>query len=72
MPLKPGRRPNAIPRRKMTIYLRVDLAAELDLILLDPVRSRAKYGSWVAYIEELIERDLTERRKVLSHFDSIS
>lgn len=66
--MKPGRKPLAIPRIRWTVYIRQDLAAETELLLLDPMREKVKYGSRTEYLEALIEKDLAERR--LAHTDS--
>lgn len=66
MPRRVGRPPLRIPRKHVSLYLRVDLLATLELILADPVRDRAKYGERSAYIEALIERDLEQRRADLT------
>lgn len=60
---KPGRKPLIIPRRRVDLYIRVDLLAEVELMILDPVRDKAKYGQRSMYIEKLIEEDLNKKRK---------
>lgn len=62
---KPGRKPLAMPRKPVTVYIREDLLAKLELLLLDPMRDRSKYGSRTEYFEGLIERDLKERSLVV-------
>ena len=61
-----GRKRNIIPRHKITLYLRVDLLSELELIIADPLRDKAKYGERSAYFERLVEADLAGRRVCLT------
>lgn len=60
--MKKGRKPLAVPRIRMSVFLRMDLAAEVELLLMDPMRERAKYGAKVGYFEELVRADLDKRR----------
>jgi len=61
MPL--GRKPRAIPRRSRHIYLREDIAATVDLILLDPMREKVKYGKWSDLVEALLRTWISEQRR---------
>lgn len=60
---KTGRKPLEMPRTRWTVYIREDLAAKVELIILDPMREKAKYGARTAYLESLIEKDLRERQR---------
>lgn len=43
------------------IYLPVDLAAILEVLMLDPVKGKARYGSINTYLIGLIRSDLRSR-----------
>lgn len=60
---KRGRKPNAIPRVRMPVWMRVDLAADVELLVHDSVLRKARYGQKIAYFEGLVLRDLNERRR---------
>lgn len=48
-------RPRArIPRIRKDFYIRQDVAARVDLILLDPMRLKVRYGKWSDLVEELL------------------
>ena len=64
--MKRGRKPLAIPRKLFRFYCREDLIAEVELLLADPMRERAKYGARTEYLESLIEADLRLRRVALT------
>lgn len=57
-----GRKPNAIPRIPWKVMVRADLAAEVELIITDPMREKPKYGARTALLEMLLERYLKEVR----------
>ena len=57
-----GRKPRAIPRRSRHLYIREDIAATVDLILLDPLREKVKYGKWSDLVETLLRNWIAEQR----------
>jgi len=57
-----GRKPNAIPRIPWKVMVRADLAAEVELIITDPMREKPKYGARTQLLEMLLERYLKEVR----------
>lgn len=61
--MKAGRKPNEIPREQIKHWMRIDLLAELRLWLMDPVSGKTKKGELTKYFENLVEKDLTERRR---------
>lgn len=63
---KPGRKPNSIPTVPWKLYIRADLAAEVELLLLDPMREKVRYGERNRLIESLLEDWLKEQRKVMA------
>lgn len=50
-----------LPTVRREIYLPTDLAEVLELLLLDPVKGKARYGSINTYINSLIRDDLRKR-----------
>ena len=58
-----GRPPLAEPRVAWKLYIRSTLAAEVELLLLDPMREKIKYGERNRLVEELLEAWIAERRK---------
>ena len=62
MPLRRGRPPSKTQRIEWKIHISVELAAQVELMLADPVRGRVAYAARSRYIESLIERDLERRR----------
>lgn len=60
---KPGRKPLADPRIPWRVYIRSKLAAEVELLLLDPMRQKVKYGSRGELIESLLEDWVDAQRK---------
>ncbi len=59
---KRGRKPLEVPRIRWQVFVNEKLAAAVELLLLDPMREKAKYGARTEYLEGLIRKDLTERR----------
>lgn len=60
---KAGRKPNEVPREQVKFWMRIDLAAELRLWLMDPVKGKVAYGELTKYFEGLVEKDLAEKRR---------
>jgi hypothetical protein len=44
------------------LRIREDLAATVDLLLLDPMREKVGYGKWSDLIEALLRRWINEQR----------
>jgi len=61
-----GRKPHAIPRVRKDFYIRADIAAKLDLILLDPMRQKVKYGKWSELIEMLCGQWIAEQQGIVA------
>ena len=59
-----GRKPYAEPRVAWKIYLPQQLAAQVELLLLDPMREKVKYGARNELLEGLL-RDWLERQKAV-------
>lgn len=57
-----GRPRNKVPRIKWDVYIRQDLAAQIELLLADPMRERVKYGARGELIESLLEEWLQKQR----------
>lgn len=48
-------RPKAdIPRKSRIVYLPVDLSAEVDLLLMDPLKEKIQYGAFTTLVEKLV------------------
>lgn len=60
---KRGRKALTIPNIDWKIRVRSTLAAEVELLLLDPVRGRASYGDRSALINTLLEEWVEKQRK---------
>ena len=58
-----GRKPNAIPRIPWKVMVRADLAAEVELLITDPMRDKPAYGARTKLIEGLLEKHLQEIRR---------
>ena len=52
---KPGRKPLAIPKVQWQVAVSLPLAAKVELLLMDPMREKTKYGSRGQLIEQLLE-----------------
>lgn len=57
-----GRKPRTIPRIGKRVYIRQDIMATVDLILLDPMREKVKYGKWSDLLEALLRNWVAEQR----------
>lgn len=57
-----GRKPYSEPRVAWKIYLPQSLAAQIELLLLDPMREKVKYGARNELLEQLL-RDWFERQR---------
>lgn len=58
-----GRKPYSEIRVQWKLYLPLSLAAEVELLLLDPLREKVKYGARNELIEKLL-REWLEKQKV--------
>lgn len=56
-----GRPPNATSKRQVTIYIDEDVANSIELLFLDPLTHRIRYGARNALITQLLRSWL--RRK---------
>lgn len=59
----PGRPPKATPTVRWDMYISVDLAAEVELLCLDPVTQRQRYGARAALIEQALREYLDRYRR---------
>ena len=62
---KGGRPANAVPTVKWDVYLRSDLAAQIELLLLDPMREKVKYGARGKLIEQLLSEWLEKQKAAM-------
>lgn len=62
--MKAGRKPRAVPAKKVTFYISVPTVAEVELLLTDPTRQRytVKYGAWSQLVEALLNEWLEKQR----------
>lgn len=64
--MKRGAKPHAIPPRDWKLSLPLDITAQVDLLLEDPVRKRPAYGARSALVEQLlrewVSRQMVEQR----------
>lgn len=68
-----GRPPKAIPTVEWKVYIRSDLAAQVELLLTDPMREKVRYGKRGQLIEQLLEAWLkTQRVAVASTVSHLS
>jgi hypothetical protein len=58
--------PKKPPRSDFIVRLPEELAARLELLLLDPLRGKIRYGAKQTYIESLIRQDLDARMRGVS------
>ena len=61
---KPGRKPHAEPRICWRFYIRPTLAARVELLLLDPMRDKVKYGARGELMEYLLEEWVAKQLKI--------
>jgi hypothetical protein len=47
-----------IPAVDWKVYIPIDLAAKVDVLLVDPLTGRTEFGARSAYIERLVRQDL--------------
>lgn len=59
---KLGRKPYTEPRAEWKVYLPSSLAAEVELLLIDPLREKVKYGARNELLEKLL-RDWLQKEK---------
>lgn len=55
---KPGRKPLPLPNVRWEIYINAILAAELELVLRDPMREKVKHGARSRLCEVLLQQHL--------------
>lgn len=55
---KPGRPANKVPTVGWRLYIPVDLAAEIELLCLDPVTQQQRYGARAALVEQALREYL--------------
>lgn len=60
--MRTGRPRAAIPTVEWKHHVRADLAAQVELILADPMRERVKYGARSRLLEQLLEEWLAKQR----------
>ena len=57
-----GRKPYSEARVQWKLYLPETIAAEVELLLLDPLRDRVKYGARNELVEKLLRKWLEDQR----------
>jgi hypothetical protein len=60
---KPGRKPLAIPRERVSIFVSQDILAEVKLILADPLSGQARWGGWTNLVDGLLREWVDKQRK---------
>lgn len=55
------RPPRSVPAVGWKVYIPIDLAVKVDLLLRDPVTDVIAFGARSAYVEALIRSDLARR-----------
>jgi hypothetical protein len=63
---KTGRKANAVPSVEWKLYLPEDLAAEVSLLLEDPLREKMRYGARGELMESLLRKWVEEKRKEMN------
>jgi len=67
-----GRPQNVVPPIEWSISLPSDLAAQVELLLLDPMRGKPKVGARSKLIEQLRRGWIEERKKeILSQLEAV-
>jgi len=67
-----GRPQNVVPPIEWSISLPSDLAAQVELLLLDPMRGKPKVGARSKLIEQLLRGWIEERKKeILSQLEAV-
>lgn len=61
-----GRPPNTVPSTRWDVYLPVDIAAQIELLLLDPVRQKVKHGARSELIAQLLRDWLKEQKRKMA------
>lgn len=56
-----ARPPRAVPAVPWTVYISIDLAAKVDLLIQDPFTGNTAHGARSAYVEGLIRADIAKR-----------
>ena len=59
--MRTGRPPKAVPTRRWDLYIREDLAGQVELLLLDPMREKVTHGARSRLIEELLAKWVQEQ-----------
>jgi hypothetical protein len=70
---KVGRKPFSEPSVSWRIYLPGTLAAQIELLLLDPMRGKSRYGARTYLIEQLLRvwlRDTALRQAIQSDLEN--
>ena len=60
-----GRPPLAMETVQRYAYVPVDLAAQIDLLLTDPMKDKPKYGAWSELVNSLLRDWLEEKKKLI-------
>lgn len=64
-----GRPKKKVPSVRWTFYLPMTLAAEVEVLLLDPARDKIKYGDRNKVMESLLREWLNSQRKGVPQAD---
>jgi len=60
---KRGHPARAVPAEKRLFYLSKPLSSEVDVLLMDPLTGKIRYGAWSQLIEQLL-REWVDRQRV--------
>ena len=60
-----GRPPNTVPTIRWDTYVPVDVAAQVELLLLDPVRQKVQHGARSALITQLLREWVEEQKRLI-------
>ena len=55
------RRANAEPSVSRHVNIRQTISARVDLLLMDPVKGRPRYGAFSSLVEQLLSKHLQEQ-----------
>lgn len=58
-----GRPPNTVPTIRWDTYIPVDTAAQVELLLLDPVRQKVEHGARSRLIAQLLRGWVEEQKR---------
>ncbi|HSW65379.1 MAG TPA: hypothetical protein VLH56_19030 [Dissulfurispiraceae bacterium] len=60
-----GKKANEEPTVALTVYIPISISAQVDLLLVDPMRKRTAYGKKSALVTMLLRRWVAEQSSML-------